>query len=497
MQAILFNFSKRLNSTKRPNDAEGVSITVSIKQNVPKGQSSSQSGTETFLSHPTIWVQGDYTEYNYMKFKGRYYFVRDIQLTINNATVIYGEIDVLASYKEDILNTTAKVIYSSSNYNLNIDDVRNQETCAATVSQSLTAFPFDFTSDGTFLLTAQGGTRMATTYALSALELTVIAGKLNDAFGGVLVDAMDAYSHTGGIAALQTLFETIGQYLTDSVMEYFTSASECILDLKWSPLATSVFKYTGHAEREVMLGNFPTGVNGAIASGHFAMGSNVTVPIPHQSDFYSKGSRLSSYGIYIPFCGQYSLPNDDIYNSSNINIDLGIDCGTGDIAGTIYTSVEGVNNKRILSFSGCASASLMHSNYNKDMFMSVVNTLAQAIVMSPSLSMGNAVSKQIAKTSEVRLLSQVDKQHTAAGGTLSSAVGIASGNRIAVYSTMKQLADSKTAIRDVYGLPLHRTVQLGTLSGYCQCRNASVETNALLSFKEEINEFLNSGFYIE
>ena len=64
-------------------------------------------------------------------------------------------------------------------------------------------------------------------------------------------------------------------------------------------------------------------------------------------------------------------------------------------------------------------------------------------------------------------------------------------------STTKQLADSKTAIRTAEGLPLYRTVSLSSLSGYCRCEGASVEMGGLDRFKEEVNMFLNTGFFIE
>lgn len=502
MQAILFNFSKRLNSTKRPVDAEGTEVTVSIRQNVPKGQSSAQSGTETFLSHPTIWVQGDYTDYNYMKFKGRYYFIRDIQLTINNATVIYGEIDVLATYKDDIQSTTAKVIYSSSSYNLNIDDIRNHATENATVAINSTPFPFAFTTEGTFLLTVQGGARMSTTYALTGSELEALIAQLNDSFQQIMYPGLDAYSQatspSQAIQALQQLFADIGQYLVDGVVQYYTSAAEAVLDLKWSPLAIDEFTAHSALPWEVKLGLYTVhGVYAKVVSGQVHSYPSTTLAIPHQSDYYSKGKRLSSYAIYIPFCGMYDLPNDAIYNKSQISVELSLDCSTGDIAGEVFVIGDDGHNFKIMPIAGCCSCSLMHSNYNKDTFMSVLQTGIAAIAMAPSLGMGNAISKQIAMTSEVRLISQVDKPHVITGGTISSAIGFASGRAIEVVSITKTLADSKTAIRQVEGLPLYRTVSLSSLSGYCRCENASVESGALEAFKQEINQFLNSGFFIE
>ena len=49
----------------------------------------------------------------------------------------------------------------------------------------------------------------------------------------------------------------------------------------------------------------------------------------------------------------------------------------------------------------------------------------------------------------------------------------------------------------VAGRPLMQNVQLSSLSGFCQCGNASVPVNARDADRAEINAYLNSGFYIE
>ena len=49
----------------------------------------------------------------------------------------------------------------------------------------------------------------------------------------------------------------------------------------------------------------------------------------------------------------------------------------------------------------------------------------------------------------------------------------------------------------VAGRPLMQNTTLSTLSGYVKCGNASVPVNAPDSVRDEINSYLNSGFYIE
>lgn len=56
---------------------------------------------------------------------------------------------------------------------------------------------------------------------------------------------------------------------------------------------------------------------------------------------------------------------------------------------------------------------------------------------------------------------------------------------------------SKSYPTTVAGRPLMQNVQLSSLSGFVQCGNASVPLNARDDERIEINNYLNSGFYME
>jgi hypothetical protein len=49
----------------------------------------------------------------------------------------------------------------------------------------------------------------------------------------------------------------------------------------------------------------------------------------------------------------------------------------------------------------------------------------------------------------------------------------------------------------VAGRPLMQNVQLGTLSGLVKCGNASLDMPYPEPVREQVNQLLNSGFYLE
>lgn len=90
MELILWkNFSKKINSTKQPEDSSGATMQVYLKQG-------------TSLEDPTFMINGIELEYNYCKWADHYYFIDDISVGNNNIYEIRCKMDVLATWKNAI-----------------------------------------------------------------------------------------------------------------------------------------------------------------------------------------------------------------------------------------------------------------------------------------------------------------------------------------------------------------------------------------------------------
>lgn len=114
MQAIFYKFSKRKNSTAVPG-GQGNERDLTLKN----GSS---------IITPTFLVAGESFDYNYCSFNGRYYWITDITSVRNELWEVQCRVDVLASWKNEILNSKGFVKYSSSDNNQNIKDGRNVVT---------------------------------------------------------------------------------------------------------------------------------------------------------------------------------------------------------------------------------------------------------------------------------------------------------------------------------------------------------------------------------
>lgn len=96
----LYNFSKRINSTKRPS---GSGTTFSCAINEP-----GSIGKHTLTLKITSATAPDY---NYAVYNGKYYYIKDISNDINNIWYLYLEEDDLATHKSSIGNTYAYIKY--------------------------------------------------------------------------------------------------------------------------------------------------------------------------------------------------------------------------------------------------------------------------------------------------------------------------------------------------------------------------------------------------
>ena len=110
MEIICYKFEKRYNSTKRP-AGPGAVYNVQLKD-------------ATSIYTPVFTVTNFGTEFNYIKWDNRYYYVTDLEIIRNNIYNLTCQIDFLRSFYDNIANTTAFIDFSTSDYNAQIIDNR-------------------------------------------------------------------------------------------------------------------------------------------------------------------------------------------------------------------------------------------------------------------------------------------------------------------------------------------------------------------------------------
>ena len=167
------NLSKRRNSTKQPS---GLS-----------DQRDCKLKETTSVDHPTFIVTGNNFHYNYASWDGRYYFIKDIRSVHNGLSEIDCEIDVLATYKSAILNTTAYVLYDSTS-NTELPDNRLPMKTTKTVSASSAACPLVPDAGGTYILSLTGSHGSTGVYKCTQAEIAALIDDVSDISDNIFDD---------------------------------------------------------------------------------------------------------------------------------------------------------------------------------------------------------------------------------------------------------------------------------------------------------------------
>ena len=75
----------------------------------------------TFVKYNYLCINSGSTSKDFGN-RSRYYFITDIKSIAKGVFLVYTKLDVLMTYKTEILNSTADIERSSSNYNLYLND---------------------------------------------------------------------------------------------------------------------------------------------------------------------------------------------------------------------------------------------------------------------------------------------------------------------------------------------------------------------------------------
>lgn len=438
MNITLHNFKKRVNSTKRPSGGTTVN-NVFWKE-------------ETGFYNPVLELSGisNVDDYTYLEWHGRYYYIED-KIALDSSTwKLSCTIDVLASWKTDILATSAFVLYSASNYDTDIPDTR-----LSTKSTPITGA----NSVGIF-----GGLlgRYVVTYISDTSVNTVALSK-------------DALNNLTKKIASKPYAEMMYNPV-NAVSKILSNTASCITSCNYVPKCN-----TGGLYSPILAGGFNTDVGGSTVV-EDVLSETVTVSIPwHFSDFRNR-SQYSKMYIYLPGYGYQALNIDDYIGKSGVRVTAFLDSVVGEI-----TYIIDGKTRVTTAISSQKQVSTTTSG-------NVLSALSSAVGGAVSGAGGNVVGAGVGAFNAI-----TSSLETTPGsvGTNGGRTSWESGKTIQVVVLSHDTNVSPGNMTSVYGRPLNATVSLGSLSGYCQCAEVSVSCGAPETLKNKINSYLKGGCYIE
>ncbi len=479
------NFVKKRNSTLQPSG--GVALDCKMKQSCS-------------ITTPTFLIDGIDLSYNYCQFNGRYYFINDITLNLNNIYEIECSIDVLATYKSQVAAYNGWVSRAASRWNSWILDNRltSRQAIEEEVSVS-TQFPF--TSQGCFVFTVIG---------TGGLQL--YACGTNAALGTLYSES--AYPNASALTQIIQQFS----YALVNVSDYLGA-------VLYVPISISDLGGIGPVNT-ITAGWWPVDVTGfdiyQIPTPVWSSGTR-TLVIPqnyYTNDFRCRCDEYSEYSLYLPGVGTVPIRAIDV-EYGPITISAHVDLYTGNIAYFLQHVEDGVLQGEVCQYNGQLGVPIPMGKVESPLggavmtIGSLVATAASGSAAGAAIAAGGEMAsydtKDVAKTTErqtrnnIRIADSMGNTITQGiKNALSPSVSIIGGGGNLALATSHPLVvltlrcyATQDFPRITQGRPLEEYAVLGTLSGYIQCSGASVDIPGFAAEKVMVNNFLNSGFYME
>lgn len=475
----MFKLNKRINSTKLPTLEDLlISGEVVLKQatSVDKPIFIMACGADDMAKARIC---------NYVEFQGNYFWITSIVQLNNTHIEISCEVDVLATFKTEILQTKAYVLYSDSAGRTNLIDNRNVRTINWKYRKTIREKVSMFTKgDSCYIVEVINGypsTKLSTStfYLMSSSQMEALMSSLygsNDFF--------------------------------DNIVKSIQNPSNLMVKAIWYPFGIGEFQgaFTGQ-EETVKVGNYEAGANGyRIQNIDFSS----TAELIHidlsgiLQDNYAYDESNCTLKCTLPFYGMIELPVSTTLKAGTreffIRITLDI------LSGTLMYEILGSAGEagyrtRVYKTSFGCTVPLGYQSYNPLQFIGAVTGAVggvAAATMAPEAVAGGMIASA-AGFGASNIISSVSSLQKDNGviGTIGSRVDMGWANDITVEVLTAELSESVTAKKEVLGLPCCSTVELSTLTGYCQCSNASVSAIAMPEEITKINNYLNGGVYIE
>lgn len=473
------NFTKRQNSTKiPPNDHSWVSFDCNFKN-------------PTSIEKPVVTVNNaNIFSYNYAQFNSKYYFVDDVIAVRNDLYEVHLSLDVLATYKSQILASTQFVSYSSVSGGTWLADTRIPVMKNTVVGSNSAALPF-FINGGWYILSVIGKTGSCL-YALSLSYLKALISSIdgnNDEFEQETTNrVLTFYGGQPPQSAEEALY-AMSQVATqnDILGKAYGQAPSCIRSCLFIPFAIN-----GVSTEKIWLGNFNTDVDGIVVDGAPLTGS-VSVSIPWHFSDWRRGYCEQVY-LYLPLVGMVSVSSDNLTHTSTITVNYSYTITDGTVA---YQVVAG--GEVIGSYGGsCAINYPLGINQQAsagEVMQSMISGLTQTVSCGITGNIVGAVTGAI--SAGYNALSTALTSHPSCVGGIGGGAGSGLTHDVICYTVAHDTVCEPSDMIATMGQPTMKPVTLSGCSGYCECANAHVALNAPLPEMQQVDNYLNSGFYIE
>ncbi len=491
-----------------------MSVTVYFA-NVSKRRNSTLQGTfstsydctlkaPTSLDRPTFLVSAETMDYNAAKLGNRYYFIDDVVSVRQGQWEVSCVLDVLATYKSDILASTQFVAYSSYKSSDWLSDSRMPVLKSETVEKTYKSSALTpINVKGFYALTATGqdGTCV---YAMEKEDVDSLIANLNTWANDYIVgiNTGSGMGYTYDFSTVQAAIESYAYMASQTgfLGNAYANAPSNIRSCMWLPLSKATF---ASGSKRLYLGSFDTGLDLPVVS-VTPVDDHIDIDIPWQHSDWRR-SVCESLTLYLPFAGCINIPTDLVCSESALHVRYSISPTDGVISYLVYAGDFNI----IGTYGGNLGADYaIGINQKASMgeiaqtaFAGAEKTVASLIntSLNPVSTAAGFTGAALAGVSAIYNTANVamSTHPTTIGSFGGCAAAFLTYGGIYLVSVAHNTVAAPSTMLSTMGYPTMQTLSLSDLTGYCQCVNAHVAAAAQAQELDAIDTYLNSGFFIE
>lgn len=468
--ASVYTLSKRHNSTLQPTGT-GTVIDVYLK------------GGSDLLSPVFTLNSATIPTFNYLSFEGRYYFVTGIRNVRDQLYEVSCQVDVLATYKAAIQAASAYVLYYTHN-NTEISDKRLSAKTVQ-VTQSDNGSFSEFGKGTCYVLSVVG----QDTVGQFAIDLNDLAGIVNQNFLDTLENQIDATP-----LPLTDSLVDFAQYVTDLLKNealsftYVGKIADCIRNCYALPIRYTAW---GGSSETIYIGRASSGKTGyKLASNERILTDSATVNIPWQATDWRRNAPYHEIYLYIPCIGVTTISPSDVIGETAIHVDLTLDKLSGDVIINVGTA-----SKVLAQYTTNVAVNYPVGFSNVDPAGAITSVAGAVGALSGAVN--PAIGAAVAGLGLTNIIQpQPETIGSNGGGAFLGLVGY-TGYKVYCFTIFHDTTVTPASISAIKGTPYNGVLSLSGISGYVQTMDASVAGSMTDTEREEINNLLNGGVYIE
>lgn len=466
MQATFYQFAKRTNSTKRPSGGQGFGINLKAPCNIIDPEIK-------------IATQSDPTGYNYCYLPtfSRYYWVKNWTYA-NGLWVASLTVDTLASYRDQIGNSTEYVVRSSAKYDGTISD--SLYPAKATVQSVTNAF------QGGFAETISGGFFVIGFIAKAAISLGAVTY--------VVMTPGNAKKLSAKLLTDVSYLSIDNTEISDSLTKVLFNPYQYIVSCNYFPFGIAELAAHLPLVSSVDVGWWSVDIPcWILGEDNNNLTKSVSVAIPKHPQAANRGgycnaSPYTDYTIFLQPFGVIPLDASKLWGAATLSIQYVTDLFTGDSILRMFTDTHQLVHETTAKL----GVPIQLSNITFDIpsgggllqtgVAAAFGGLQAALSGGSFSDVGNGILNA----------AQATNADVASKG--------ATGSTIAFDSVPYMVARFKILVddnNDDHGRPLCRRVQISSIPGYIMVDDPDIALAATAEEIDSVKSYMKNGFFYE